>query len=196
MLEWTHWKQSYHRQGVHRLVRDGWTETITKLESGKYRSSVHWRKARSDCLSRGNWEGSRETTWILNCIFKDTGELTVLLEMKGSGEGDGHLVWSHTAILIKWPALHTQQPASCLEIVLWSIKKSPWNVFIFFHEDVANQASLIKQRLVRFSTSINWRLPVIPSEVARITTLGDENLAKSKQLKYRQGSFPVLKWGN
>lgn len=41
-------------------------------------------------------------------------ELTVLLEMEGSREGDGHLVWSHAAIVIKWPALHIQQPVSCL----------------------------------------------------------------------------------
>lgn len=70
-------------------------ETSTKLANG------HQRKAKSDCLSRGNAEGSREMTWMLKCIFKAADELTVLLEMEGSGRGDGHLVWSHTAILIK-----------------------------------------------------------------------------------------------
>lgn len=73
--------------------REGWLETSTKLADGKYRSSVHWRKAKSDCLSRGNAEGSREMTWMLKCIFKAADELTVLLEMEGSGRGDAYLVW-------------------------------------------------------------------------------------------------------
>lgn len=72
-------------------------------------------------------------------------------------------------------------------------------------KEVANQSSLIKQCLVHFPTSINWRLPVRASEVAKITTRGDGNLSKSKQ----NGNFiqtekiPVVKrghlktfWGN
>ena len=62
---------------------------------------MHWREAKSDFLSRGNAGGSREMTWMPKCIFKAVDELTVLLEMEGSGRGDGHLVWLHTAILIK-----------------------------------------------------------------------------------------------
>ena len=69
--------------------REGWLETSTKLANG------HWRKAKSDCLSRGNVEGSREMTWMLKCIFKAADELTVLLEMEGSGRDDS--IWSgHT----------------------------------------------------------------------------------------------------
>lgn len=37
----------------------------------------------------------------MSCIVKDAEEFTVLLEMEGSGENGGHLVWSYAAILIK-----------------------------------------------------------------------------------------------
>lgn len=68
-------------------------------------------------------------------------ELTVLLEM----EGDGHLVWSHAAILIKY--LHytfsSEGPAvNCTLNVLLNLQEL---LFYCFMKDVANQSSLIKE---------------------------------------------------
>lgn len=52
--------------------------------------------------------------------------------------------------------------------------------FYFFMKDVVNRTSLIKQCLGHLPTSINWRLPIRASEVAKITTLDGGNLGKSK----------------
>lgn len=48
-------------------------------------------------------------------------------------------------------------------------------------KDVANQTSLIKQRLGHFPTFITWRLSIRASKGARVTALGDGNLAKRKE---------------
>ena len=57
-------------------------------------------------------------------------------------------------------------------------------------KDAVNQTSLIKQRSVHLPTSINWRLPIrAAAEVARIITMGDGNLAESKQLNTDRVAF-------
>ena len=57
-------------------------------------------------------------------------------------------------------------------------------------KDAVNQTSLIKQCSVHLPTSINWRLPIrAAAEVARIITMGDGNLAESKQLNTDRVAF-------
>lgn len=75
-------------------------------------------------------------TWMLSCILKGAEEFTVLLGVEGSGEGDGHLIWSHAAVPIKCPASYTPQLARYPACKLCSalLFSSPRNAFLFFHE--------------------------------------------------------------
>lgn len=59
------------------------------------------QRGRNDGLSTRNGEGLRERTRMLSSIWKGAEQFTALLEIEGSGAGEGHLVCSHTAILIK-----------------------------------------------------------------------------------------------